>query len=90
MDSVRVREYCCSVVAVRLEKQLEAGRPSEDQNTWKDTVSRGEFTSAKFPVIVKTFNMGSISHFGHGWWLPMCQQPHSFMSSRIIRSGAPE
>lgn len=45
--------------------------PQEDQNTCKDTVSRGKFTSPEIPVIVNTFNMGGISDFGHGWWLPM-------------------
>lgn len=71
MDLVRVREYCCSVVSVYLEKQLEAGRPSRGSEYLQGYRQSRQITSPEIPVIVKTFNMGGISDFGHGWWLPM-------------------
>lgn len=82
MDLVRVREYCCSVVSVYLEKQLKRDVPQEDQNTCKDTVSRGKFTSPEIPVIVKTLTWEVSPTLDMVGGCPC--------SSRTNRSGAPE
>jgi|SRR6187551_2835789 len=63
MDSVRVREYSCSVVFVCLESNLKPDVRLEDHNSCKiATIGGGVFQVRNYRSSWQPPNMGSISH----------------------------